>query len=106
MHLSRRTGKDRRHGPAVLNAIPTVAAVQHSDKKFQRIQAAVCTNCGQRWGNLLNLIIHPIDTNCRFLSLIRPTLCLTEVGPLTAAQANELCGTVKAAGGRCVTEYE
>ena len=29
-----------------------------------------------------------------------------EVGPLTAAQADQLCGSLRAAGGRCVPRAE
>ena len=34
------------------------------------------------------------------------TFFRVEIGPLTAAQADQICGGLKAAGGKCVTQYE
>lgn len=34
------------------------------------------------------------------------TFFRVEIGPLTAAQADQICGSLKAAGGKCVTQYE
>jgi len=34
------------------------------------------------------------------------TFYRVEIGPLSAGQADQICGSLKAAGGQCVAQYE